>query len=34
MGDISGDKDFDEVSIDFTIYSVSMDEIESFEGML
>lgn len=34
MGETFADKDFEEVSIDITIYSLRMDEVESFARML
>ena len=32
MGETFGDKNFDEVSIDITIYSVRMDEVEFWKN--
>lgn len=34
MGETFGGRDFDEVSKDFTMYSLSVDEVESLEGLL
>lgn len=33
MGETFGDKDFDDISIDITMCSLSMDEAESFGRM-